>query len=177
MTKRSTFATGALALSMLTAACNAAASPSASAVPSGSAAGVATTAAALPQACTLLTEADAVPALNAQGHDVGGPDENMGGLNNCMWGDDTAHTTVQIAVFDRNTFEQNRASAGSGVTITPVSGVGDDAFFKSSEALGTLLFVRKGNLAFEVYIRAPTFTKDQIMANEQAAAVTVVGRL
>jgi len=62
-----------------------------------------------------------------------------------------------------------------GVTKTPISGIGDDAYYITSGGLGTGLNVRKGSSAFQ--IRVYGFSLDQIKAMEKTLAQDVLAKL
>ena len=62
-----------------------------------------------------------------------------------------------------------------GVTKLPLSGVGDDSYYMSSEASGTYLLVKKGSTVFRV--RVFGVTTDQAKAMEKTLAQDVVGKL
>ena len=62
-----------------------------------------------------------------------------------------------------------------GITKTPVSGVGDDAYYITTPGLGTGLNVRKGNSAFQ--IRVYGFPPDQIETMEKTLAQDVLAKL
>ena len=62
-----------------------------------------------------------------------------------------------------------------GITKTPVSGIGDDAYFIMTPGLGTGLNVKKGNSAFQ--IRVYGFSQDQIEAMEKALAQDALAKM
>jgi len=63
-----------------------------------------------------------------------------------------------------------------GVTKTPVSGVGDGAYYITAGGLGTSLSVRKGDVAFNIAVHG-NFSIDQIEAKEKALALQVLSKL
>jgi hypothetical protein len=147
-------------------------STAASAGPSGSRApaGVA------PDACALLTPADATAAL---GTAADTPDVHTGGGNNCTYGtaDPNVFATVEMTVVQKTIFDHAKTMAGNGVTIVPVSGLGDDAFwFEGAPVVSEQLYVLKGAVAFEVAIADSSRSSDQIKAAEQVVAETALGR-
>lgn len=137
-----------------------------------------TPAAAAPTACTLLTAADAQTAL---GSPVGSPTANQGSgsSNNCTYAPEAPAglMTIELAVLNQSTFDQAKGMAVSGVTITPVSGLGDDAFFFDAGNAGTQLYVLKGGIAFYVALFNGNDTADQLRAAEKVAAQAVLGRI
>ncbi len=63
-----------------------------------------------------------------------------------------------------------------GITKTPVSGIGDDAYYATAKGMGTTLSVRKGNVAFdlELYSNAPVA---QVKASEKDLALQILKKL
>ncbi len=179
---------GLMIVATLVAACGSAsvASPtpggggSAPAGPSASAPAVpaVTPAGSAPAACSLLTAADAQTAL---GSPVGSPTANQGSgsSNNCTYSPEafTGLTSRELAVLAQRSFDEAKGTTATGVTVTPVSGVGDDAFFFDAGIAGTQLYVRKGSIAFYVALFNGKDTPDQLRAAEKAAAQAVLGRL
>jgi hypothetical protein len=62
-----------------------------------------------------------------------------------------------------------------GIPKTPVSGIGDDAYYITTAGLGTGLTVKKGTSVFQV--RVYGFPVDQIKAMEQSLALDALARL
>ena len=62
-----------------------------------------------------------------------------------------------------------------GITKTPISGVGDDAYYIDTPGIGMGLNVKKGASSFQV--RVYGFPADQIRAIEKALAQDVLGKL
>ena len=69
----------------------------------------------------------------------------------------------------------NGKTPAQGITKTPVSGVGDDAYYVTTPGLGTGLNVKKGNSAFQ--IRVYGFPPDQIETMEKTLAQDVLAKL
>lgn len=69
----------------------------------------------------------------------------------------------------------NAKTPVKGITKTPVSGVGDDAYYITTPGLGTGLNVKKGNSAFQ--IRVNGFPVDQTKAMEKTLALDVLAKL
>ncbi len=72
-------------------------------------------------------------------------------------------------------FQKEKAASGN-VTVTPVSGIGDEAFYVTSE-FGTSLFVRKGNTAIDFSIRDKSLPANDVMAKERALGLKAAERL
>jgi hypothetical protein len=62
-----------------------------------------------------------------------------------------------------------------GITKTPISGIGDDAYYITTPGLGTGLNVKKGSIAFQV--RVYGFSLDQIKAMEKTLAEDTLAKL
>ena len=62
-----------------------------------------------------------------------------------------------------------------GITKTPVSGIGDDAYYISTPGIGTGLNVKKGSFVFQ--IRVYGFSQDQIKTMEKTLAQDAVAKL
>jgi len=71
-------------------------------------------------------------------------------------------------------FENSKAPV-QGIAKTPISGVGDDAYYIDTPGLGVGLNVRKANSAFQ--IRVYGFPVDQIKTLEKTLAQIVVAKL
>ena len=126
-----------------------------------------------PDACDLLTEEIAQAALGGR---LGGPDRRAG-ANLCEWGDRDTLNLIFLTVINGAGFDTAKSNAGTAVTIAPVEGLGDDAFFFTSELTGTQLYVTKGQVAFEVHLRAPTFSAALAESTLREAAQLIVSRL
>lgn len=72
-------------------------------------------------------------------------------------------------------FQKEKAASGS-VTVTPVNGIGDEAFYVTSE-FGTSLFVRKGDTAIDFTIRDKSLPLNDVMAKERALGLKAAERL
>jgi hypothetical protein len=62
-----------------------------------------------------------------------------------------------------------------GIPKTPLSGIGDDAYYVTTRGLGTGLDVKKGNCVFQ--IRVYGFPEDQIKAMEKTLAQDALAKL
>jgi hypothetical protein len=63
-----------------------------------------------------------------------------------------------------------------GMTKTPVSGIGDDAYHATAQGLGTNLSVRKGDVAFNIALHGD-FPIEQIKDKEKDLALKILSRL
>ena len=152
-------------VSLLSAVCLiAAAAPAASAAPAG-------------DACALLTPAEVGAALGVA---VGaGSHVTPTFKRTCTWNATASGGgTVTLMLQDVGGFDGGKRLArmgGKNTSLTPVSGVGDDAYYL---AIGSLvgIMVKKGNVAFKiaVYSRLPL---DSLEAKEKALAQKAAARL
>lgn len=127
-------------------------------------------------ACDLLTSADAAAAL---GQAVDQPTANQGGGNNCTYAPTviTGLTSIELNVLTSSTFAQVKGHVGQGMTLTPVSGLGDDAFYLDAGLAGTTLYALKGATAIAVSIFDGNASATQIQAAEKVAVQTALSRL
>jgi hypothetical protein len=72
--------------------------------------------------------------------------------------------------------EKVASSRPRKITVTPVSGIGDEAFYVITP-LGTSLYIRKGNTAISFTIRDKGFSTDQLMAKEKTLGLEAAARL
>ena len=105
-------------------------------------------------ACDLLTPANVQLAF---GSAAGSPTVNQGGgnSNNCTYGlgDPNRYDTIELQVLtEQSDYDRAKATTTSGITVTPVSGVGDDAFFFDAGGAGTSICVKKGGTLLEITI-------------------------
>jgi len=113
--------------------------------------------AADPIACTVLTPAQVSAALGVS-YDKGEPIARPG---TCQWIGKPKFATLTIAVTRQGKspveqFNEGRKGGLAGaVTVEPVSGVGDDAYyvyFSGTTRAGLGLVVKKGNSEFEIRV-------------------------
>jgi hypothetical protein len=139
--------------------------------------------------CTLLTQDQVSAAL---GVTVGAPDNGTGkggDPHSCVWTyQAAAPSTDKVTVYlttniDPPSFEStcdNKAT--NGLTITPVSGVGDVACYTIvADMLGTNLTFQKNCWAYTVSIAATgtltsMFTNDTIEADEKTLAMEIASK-
>jgi hypothetical protein len=62
-----------------------------------------------------------------------------------------------------------------GTEKTPVTGVGDDAFFSTTPGIGTGLVFKKGDSAFDLHVYG--FPVDEIKAKEKTLAADILGKI
>jgi hypothetical protein len=130
------------------------------------------------EACTLLTDAQVSAALGAP-TDPGKP---IAAPTSCQWVGKGKFATLTAnnviggkTALDR--FEPGKKSL-PGITVEPVSGVGDDAYyvyFTGTTRTGLGLVVKKGNSAFE--IRVYGFDIDKAKPVAKTLAQSVAGKL
>jgi hypothetical protein len=130
-------------------------------------------------ACTLLTDAQVSSALGAP-TDPGKP---IAAPTSCQWigkgkyATLTANNTIAgKTALER--FEPGKKSSLPGITVEPVSGVGDDAYyvyFSGTTRAGLGLVVKKGDSAFE--IRVYGFDIDKAKPVAKTLAQSVAGKL
>ncbi len=102
---------------------------------------------AAPQPCSLLTPAQIGAALGASF----GAAEPIG-TTGCSWSAASPHLIVTVSHWPPTEWNRMKTSPLYGTTITPTSGLGDDAFY-ATIAQYTVLYVKKGNdvWLFKVY--------------------------
>ena len=132
-------------------------------------------------ACTLLTPVQVNAVLGVSV----GPGQHISSPSKCGWAEpsDRMHRGkhVVLEVFSANgsltpvdRFNKDKAPARR-ITKTPVTGVGDDAYFITTPGLGTGLNVRKGSSVFQ--LRVNGFPPDQIQTIEKVLAKDVLAKL
>jgi hypothetical protein len=139
-------------------------------------------ASATDDACALLSQAQVSAALGVP-VDAGkqiGPSSAL-----CGWKqpNDPSHTGNRVLLSIYRTlgkispverFENGKIPM-QGITKTPISGVGDDAYYIDTPGMGMGLNVKKGASSFQV--RVYGFPADQIRAIEKTLALEVLGKL
>ena len=130
------------------------------------------------EACTLLTDAQVTAALGV----TVGPGTSIGLPTSCQWSGKgkiatlTANNTIAgKTALER--FDTGKNSNLPGITVEPVSGVGDDAyyvFYSGTNRAGLGLVVKKGKNAFEV--RVYGFDLEQAKPVAKTLAQTVAGK-
>src|SRR6478672_8005802 len=140
-----------------------------------------------PEACSLLSAADASTALEVKA--LPGKRITDSDPKGCIWWDPGASDTsrrVALVLVSLRAFQiANRPAVA---TIEKVTGIGDEAFYQSypnsSKTLppaSPFLWVRKGNSAFTIRIltrlKPKPFTIEQEKAKEAVLAKVAVGKL
>ncbi|HKT34629.1 MAG TPA: hypothetical protein VJR03_07340 [Nitrospira sp.] len=130
------------------------------------------------EACTLLTQAQVSAALEVQvgaGTPIGRPSA-------CQWSGNGRTATLTITQprggkSPIDSFNAGKTSTMPGITIEPVTGVGDDAYYiyfsNTTRALG--LVVKKGSSAFEIRIYG--FDIDKAKSFAKTLCQTVAGKI
>jgi hypothetical protein len=128
-------------------------------------------------ACTLLTTDEVAAALGGPVNPGQEPDPNM---QSCSFtGNDPAKNpdpnAVTVSMTNPGDFAAGKSTA-NGFTVTPVTGIGDDAYYLST-ADATQLEVSKNGASFEVSIVKPGATIAHLQDAEKQLALLVLGRL
>jgi hypothetical protein len=134
-----------------------------------------------PDACKLLTAADATKALEASSQ-PGKPLMAEG----CIWSNDPAASDssrkVALNLHSVRAFGFAKKPAIPTIKIEPVSGIGDEAFYQIyPNNQSPFIWVRKGETAFSIRIltqlKPKPFTIDQEKAKELVLAKAAVAKL
>lgn len=128
--------------------------------------------------CKLITQAEAAAAL---GEPVDPGKQAAAGASSCLWsGNDPSKIVstdaVDVSVVDLSTFNESH-KAGSGITVTPVPGLGDEAYFVDLGPGFVNLQVRKGSTAFTVDVMISGASNDKVEAADKSLAQLIVGRI
>ena len=124
---------------------------------------------AAPAPCGLLTAAQVAAAVGGQ-FGAGQPI----GTTGCSWTSPTPHIIVTVSLWPPGEWDRMKAGPLPGTTITPASGLGDDAFYVTL-AQYTVLYVKKGQTVFlfKVYgvsDQAKQMSAEKTLAQEGALA-------
>ncbi|HKV44768.1 MAG TPA: hypothetical protein VJT32_08860, partial [bacterium] len=128
------------------------------------------------EACSLLTQVQVSAALRIT---VGPGRRFLPSLPQvCLWSEPVPPhiQRVQLTISNPVTFASERTPI-PGVTKTPVSGIGDDAYYVTVPVSGTSLHVKKGSFAFSLGVGGPGISVDQIKAMEKTLAQDVLAKL
>ena len=122
-----------------------------------------------PMPCSLLTPGQVTAAVGATVSE-GKPIANTG----CSW--TAPHIIVTLSLWDGTKWDKMKSSM-VGATKTPVSGLGEDAFFTAMGDNGkfTTLSVKKGATAYLLKVYGPDEAKQR--SAEQALAANVLANL
>lgn len=123
-------------------------------------------------ACALLTPEQVGEAVGAK---VGaGTYAAPGFTKTCTWV--TKGIIVTLMLEGTDAFQSGKTPPVPSVEVTPVSGVGDDAYYMTV-ATNVSLFVKKGSSAFKATVYSSTFSVDKKKAMEKTLAQQVVAKL
>jgi len=73
-------------------------------------------------------------------------------------------------------FQKEEAASSRRIILTPASGIGDEAFYVTTE-FGTSLYVRKGSTAISFGIHDKSLAANKLMAKERALGLKAATRL
>jgi hypothetical protein len=126
-------------------------------------------------ACSLITSDEASTALAGKPVDPGVVPEP--GAHSCLFSTTLLSTDgVEISVTSVADFKPTQSSI-PGLTITQVSGIGDDAYYVSMGAGYQVLNVRKGQTTFSVSVGLKNTSDSDLMAAEKTLALAILGRI
>ncbi len=136
-----------------------------------------------PDACSLLTQADAGKALEVES--LAGRRIVASSPKSCIWSDDAkaafSNRRVTVQYIAIAGFQIGKSSPGGRFTVETMSGVGDDAYYEIFKSESPILIARKGNTAIAVRIlnglKFKAFTLEQEKAKEAELAKAALGRL
>lgn len=142
------------------------------------AAGASRSAGATPprDACSLLTQTQVSAGLGV----TAGVTQTVDVPALCIWaepdGPNATHKRVVLTFITPDAFDSGKAPV-SGITKTPVSGMGDDAYYGMMPGIATTLRVKKGTIAFSIEVKGNSFSVDQIKAIEKTLAQDALAKL
>jgi hypothetical protein len=135
------------------------------------------TAAAQAQAaapCSLLT-LDQIKAALGSPVEPGQPGEGKGS-HDCTWSDNKGEDRVYLALLPRTQFAPTRVQVQKIGSLTPVTGIGEDAFFLSTEVRAALYVLSKDHFLL-LTVTGPDLGKDANEAAEKALALQILSKL
>jgi hypothetical protein len=111
------------------------------------------------------------------------PGEPIGRPSSCQWTGKGRFATLTITQprggkSPIESFNAGKASTMPGITVEPVSGVGDDAYyvyFSNTTRAGLGLVVKKGSSAFEIRVYGLDLDKAKLVA--KTLCQTVAGKI
>ena len=128
-------------------------------------------------ACTLLTVDQINTTLDAKlvsGEHVVPSDTLL-----CGWsepgGPTITNRRVTLSITNPQKFEIGKTPI-KGIDKTPVSGIGDDAFYTTASGLGTTLSVKKGTFCFNLSVKG-NFPLDKVKAMEKTLSQDVLAKV
>ncbi len=135
------------------------------------------------EACSLLSTADASKALEATS--VAGKRQMQESASGCVWSNDPAgrDTSRRLVLNTHSVTAFGMAKRGTvaAITIEPVSGIGDEAFYQLFPKGSPFIWVRKGPTAISIRIltwdKPRVFTIDQDKAKLAVLAKAAIAKL
>ena len=85
-------------------------------------------------------------------------------------------TRVMLNFTSLDSFTKEKTPNNPRVFIAPVSGIGDEAFYVTTD-FGISLYTRKGNTAFVVGVHDKALPPNEVKAKEKALALNAAARL
>lgn len=135
-----------------------------------------------PDACTLLSAADASKALEVTS--LPGKRIVESSPDGCGWSNDPAISDtsrrVMLVTHSPRAFQIAKRPAITTIKVEPISGIGDEAFYQIYPSGGPFIWAIKGNTAISIRImtREPApFTREQEKAKEIVLAKAAVAKL
>jgi hypothetical protein len=135
--------------------------------------------AATDDACSLLTAAQVSAAASVS---VGaGTYVAPTSKKTCVWtpsgNDAKTIASITLLVEPATMYDGGkRLGAAKSVVITPVNGVGDDAYYQVIDTMA-VMFVKRGAVAFKVSVYAHAMSVDKKEAIERTLAQQILGKL
>ena len=124
--------------------------------------------------CSLITSEEAAAVL---GMPVDPGEIPEPGSSSCMWVDSAkAVNSVYITDTSGGEFDSTKKSI-PGLTITRVSGIGDDAYYVDAGPGHVVLNVKKGQNSFTTSVLLKGAANDKLMADEKTLALLILGRI
>ena len=136
------------------------------------------------EACSLLSTPDASKALEATS--VAGKRQMAESASGCVWSNDpAARDSSRRLVVNTHTvtaFGMAKRGTVAAITIEPVSGIGDEAFYQLfASGSSPFIWVRKGNNTISIRIltwdKPRVFTVDQDKAKLAVLAKAAIAKL
>ena len=125
-------------------------------------------------ACSLVTDAEAAGVLGKP-VDPGAPPEP--GASSCLFTTSgLSLDSIEISITTGSSFDPNKKSI-PGLTITPVSGIGDAAYYVSMGAGHVVLNFKKGSNTFTSSVLLKGASDAKLLDGEKSLAMTMLGRV
>jgi hypothetical protein len=125
------------------------------------------------QFCVLLTS-DEIQSV------IGSPViDGSGDATSCGWAsaDPNSATLIIVQDLSLSDFDDLKATSVPGLTNTPVSGVGDDAFTQTLADTVTTLYMKKGDRAIQVMVVDSNASASDIVTMETKLAQIIAGKI